>query len=299
MTKQSQGLFLLCREYRLSGRIFLYFDHAAGVQITQTVSQGILHHIILGLTGAVAGKVSCRECTELADGLGQFPAIGIHADEMKTTEKDIRTEPVENVQQTFVGTSAEAQLLSALFQKQILFMQIVVIRMGTVLAHGLAKSTKAEGPQQVIAGTQGDTGKQLSDIGNRDQTGIAFQGRIQTDVLPIAEIVTKGIFIQIDRGMIIDLQKSSQAAAVVIMAMRENAKVHLGQIDAQFFCVIGKSTGLTGIKKDIAICSFDVQAQTVFGSKIFAESGIFNQDSYFHRHHLKSGFRCSGRLHAG
>ena len=170
--------------------------------------------------------------------------------------------------------------------------------MAAVLTDGLAKNAEGEGAQKIIAGAQGNTGKKLGDIGYRDQAGIGFQGVVQADVFAAAEVIPKGMFVEIDRSMIVDLQETGQSATVVIVTVGEDAQVYLGQINAQPDGIVGKGAGLTGIKEDIVFSCFDVQTQAMFGSQVFPERGVFNQDSYFHGYILKSEFRCSDPLRA-
>lgn len=269
------------------------------MQITQSIRQSCFHNSILLLTGAVAGIIDGGEGFQLADGFCQFPALRVHADKVEAAEKDIRTEPVENIQKTLVGTTAEANLSAIFFQQQVLLMKVMVIGMTAVLTHGLPKDTEGKRPQQVVAGAQGDAGEELRDIRYRYQPGIALQAVIQTDVFSAAEIIAEGIFVEIDRGVVIKFQKPFQTAAMVIVTMGQNAKVRLCQVNVQLRCIVSKGTGLTGVKEDIVRVRFDVETQTVFGGQIFRRGGIFNQNRYFHGHYLRSGSHCSGPLHAG
>ena len=226
MTKQSQGLFLFYGAAQ--GAAFcLHVNDGAGVQIPDPVTQAFLQHGVLLLSGAVAGEVAGGVFLQLAKRISKLPSVGIHADEVEAAEEHIRTEPAEDVQQSLVGTAAEAVFTAVFLQQQILFVEIVIVHMDIVLPDGLAEDAEREGAQQIIAGAQGDALGDFQHILHTDQPGIFLQGRIQTDVFSAAEVFSEGVTVYVDRRMVIDLQEPFQTAAVVVVTVGEDAQIHL------------------------------------------------------------------------
>ena len=159
-----KGYFFLSW-YRPKGRIFvLQGNYGAGMQIIQPVTQCILQHSILLLAGTMTGEVPGREGVQLPDSILKFPSGRIHPDEMEAAEEYIRLKPAENIQHALVGAAAENYLFAIFLQKQILLMQIWVIRVNSVFPDRLSKDTEGEGAHQIIAGTQGDTVSRLQHI---------------------------------------------------------------------------------------------------------------------------------------
>lgn len=171
------------------------------------MGKGVLQNRILLLAGAVAGIIPGGEFLQLTDRVGKLPAQGVHPDEVEAAEKHIRPEPMQNIQHALVGTAAETIFFALFFQQQILLVKIGVILLDAVFPDGLAENAEGEGPPQIVAGAEGHALRQLQNIGHRDQPGIAHQGRIQADVLAAAEIFPKGVAAEIDRCVVIDLQK--------------------------------------------------------------------------------------------
>ena len=276
MTKQSQGLFLFYVVPPMGAVFMLQKNNCAGMEIINPVTQGILQNGILLLTGTVAGEIPGRIIIQIPDGIAEFFAMGIHTDEMESAKKHIRPEPAEDIQQSLVGTAAETVFFSSFFQKKILLMEIVIIGMSLILSDGLAKDTKLEWPQQIVAGTQRDTGFNLQNIIHRDQSGIALQFGIQSDVLFAAEILPESMRVDINRGMIIYFQEPFQTAAVVIVTVRQYAEIHDIQINSQFHGIVREGTGLAGIKQNGPGSGLDQQTQAMLCYKIVPEGGIFN-----------------------
>ena len=181
-----------------------------------------------------------------------------------------------------MGTAAEAIFSAMLLQQKVLLVKVTVIRVGAILPNGLPEDTEGKGAQQIVAGTQGDARLDFQYVGYRDQTGIAFQRRVQTDVCSAAEIFSESMTVDVYRRMVIDFQEPLQTTTVVIVAMGEDTKIHGSQINAQLFRVVCKSTGLTGVEKNVAGAGFDVEAQTMLGSQVVPKGCIFDEGCNFH-----------------
>ena len=252
------------------------------MQVVDPIPQGFLQHGVLFRTRAVAGEIPGGEGSQLVQGVGQVMAGRVHADEVEAAEEHIRTEPVENIQHALVGTAAEAEFLILFLDQQILFMQIGVIPVGSVFSDGLAENAELEGPQQVVAGAEGDAFGNFQHILHGNQPGIFFQFRVQANVFAAAEILPEGVAAQVHRGVVIDLQEPLQAAAVVIVAVGQNAEIHRVQINAHFCGIVGKDTGLARVKENGMGPGFDEKTQAVLKGQVLPEGGIFNECRDFH-----------------
>ncbi len=59
-------------------------------------------------------------------------------------------------------------------------------------------------------------------------------------------------------------EKSRHAVCVVIMAVGENAQFHTVKVNAQVFCISGKTSGSTGVQQDFMSVVFN--PFSVFGA---------------------------------
>jgi len=258
------------------------FDDRSAVQIRDPVPQSFPQHSVLGLAGAVAGKIPGGTGGQLPGSFGQLPALGLHFDEVEAAKEHIGPEPVQDIQQALVGAAAEAVFSVVCFQQQVLLMEVGIVGMDTVFTDTLAKDTEGEGPQQIIAGAQGDARPDLQHILHRDQPGMVFQCRVQTNVPAAAEMFPEGMAAEIHRGVVIFCQEPCQASAVVIVAVGQDAEIHGIQVDAQLFRIVRKGTGLACIEEDGVAAGFDQQAQAVLGGQILPAGGVFNENGDLH-----------------
>lgn len=171
----------------------LQFNNSSGMQVMEPPGEGLLQNGVLLTSRAMAGEVPGGEGGKLVQGIAQLPTLGIHADKVEAAEEHIGAEPMEDVQHALVGAAAEAVFLPGFLHQQVLLVEIGVIGVDTVFPDGLAEDTEGEGPQQVIAGAEGEALGNFQHIGHRDQPGIALQGRVQADVFAAAEIFPEGI----------------------------------------------------------------------------------------------------------
>ena len=131
--------------------------------------------------------------------------------------------------------------------------------------------------------TEGDPWNTLQPILRKYPSSGFRKGRIHTNVFVGCVVMgTEGMGADIYRGGFVNFQKPGKPAAMIVVTVRENSEIHLGQIDAQLDGVLHESMALSGIEKDFCISGFDIQAQTVFAEKRFGTSGVFHQDGDLH-----------------
>lgn len=97
------------------------------------------------------------------------------------------------------------------------------------------------------------------------------------------------------RGLV-QFQKANQAAAVIVVPMREDGDIDRAQVDAQPLCVICKGIGLTCVEKDLVAVRFDVKTETVFCDQVITDGGIFDQCQDLHKRSSNFLYGLLGRL---
>ena len=142
------------------------------MEVVKPITEGFLQNGILLLAGTVTGVIPDGEFLKLVYRFGKFPATGLHADEVETAEEHIRPEPAEDIQQTLVGTAAEAVFSALFFQQEILLMEVIVVGVNTVFPDRLPENSKSEGSEQIIAGTKSDALCNFQHIIDENQPGI-------------------------------------------------------------------------------------------------------------------------------
>lgn len=80
---------------------------------------------------------------------------------------------------------------------------------------------------------------------------------------------------QIDRGMVVTIEKESQSAAMVVMSMRNDGHVHIPEIETQLLGVVPEDVGLAHVEEQVLpIVQLDMQAQTMFNGQTVG-GGVF------------------------
>ena len=91
----------------------------------------------------------------------------------------------------------------------------------------------------------------------------------------------KGIFLYIDSGFGIELQKFFQTASVVVMTMGNDHSIYFFQIDSQFPGIFQKGTVRSQIKEQPVIRGLYVKRKPV-GGLTLTHGLIFYQHNCFH-----------------
>ncbi len=203
--------------------------------------------------------------------------------EMETADQDIRTEPVGNIHDSPMGAAAEKYFLMVLFQKQILLMAEIFRKKYIVLKFGKPEISRKMFLFFFAAGIEGCPFREEGGAFCEDQTVMPGKGSIQADVFFGAVIMgLEGVAAQIDRSLPVYFQKSGKTAAVVVVSMGKDGQIHGFKIDAERGGIFREELGLAHIKENLMACSFDVQAQSVFGGHIRAFCRIFKQGCDLH-----------------
>ena len=206
------------------------------------------------LAGTVAGVV---DGIQLCKGLrsGKKRRFVLHLGQVEPANKHIRSKPGSDMRRSPMGTAAEKVSLLSFCDQQILFMA-EGFRFPTPVFHYI-HSLIACIFRSLPAGVNYDPRGKLPFP--RDEYE-PFPGKalIQADILFFSMVVlVEGIWTGIDFRLLIDFQESAQSPAVVIMPMRQYAKIHIGQVNSQFFPILRKRTGLPGIKENpYTICFY-------------------------------------------
>ena len=92
--------------------------------------------------------------------------------------------------------------------------------------------------------------------------------RIQTDIsdfFPASPGIkgSESILVNIDPGTRIDFCKRKKTSSVIVVAVTENDRVHLSQIDPEFFRIAQEKIRLSRIHKDFMAVRFNVEAEAV------------------------------------
>ena len=103
-------------------------------------------------------------------------------------------------------------------------------------------------------------------------------------------VFSKSALRDIDLRLRIELCKGQNPAAVVIMAVAEDNRVHLGQIDAKLLCVRDQKVRLTGVHEELMVLRLDVKAQAVLRSAACLSFRVFNKVYYAHVSLPRSAF---------
>ena len=204
--------------------------------------------------------------------------LRVELHQVEAADQHVRRKPGLEVHHTPVAAAADDDAPFALADEQVHFVP-EVIRFQLIAALDL----HAVGVGEVHLGEVG-AGVQAEGIGegqvvtDKHDPLFAQQLPAEADVLLLGVVViAKGMLADIDLRVVVDLQEALDAAAVVVMTVAEDAQIHLREVNAHLFGVVGESAGLARVKEDVLTVGLDVQAQAVLANEIVAAGGVFNQ----------------------
>ena len=86
----------------------------------------------------------------------------------------------------------------------------------------------------------------------------------------------------VDGSVVVELEKTGEAAGVIVVTVRQNGRIHQTQIDAQQRGVAGEGVRLSGVEENAVFFRFDVQAQTVLRGETVVRRQIIQKRNDFH-----------------
>ncbi len=197
---------------------------------------------------AVAGVVGCGLGIQKPCGVFQFGAGGEFG-EVEAADKVVGLEPGDDVQNTFVGATAEEDAFAVFFNEQVLFMAEVVFRDNAVFYAVQAKAAHVVGAGVGITGTEVYTVGGMRLLIYKNQSFMVGQGGIQADIFMVSvEMRLKSIGAHINGCLVVQLQKGFQTAAVVVVAVGEDCDVNERKVDSQLRGIYGKQIALPHVK---------------------------------------------------
>jgi hypothetical protein len=114
----------------------------------------------------------------------------------------------------------------------------------------------------------------------------------------LAQIIIAARFaFHIDHCVAVDFQKVGQPARMVAVRVRNDAGVHLAEIDAEQCCVVNEGIGRARIEQNPAPAALKIQAQAVVGQKprAFAAASLYQCVKF----HVGCSLSCMAILHSG
>ena len=265
----------------------------------QLVAEDFFQDIERLLTGAVAGvihRVRARSQL-LRDALDQLArlddAAEARVDEVKAREHRVGRaaedllRAAQNVHDAAVRAAAEQRRPAALRNDEVLLVAELVHRV--VVADLLAQRVVRVRP--IIARQAAGEQRQLV-VDGRDALGkaetglVLFERLVEPDERALGRghdvVAAPGFFLQVHRRVAVALAEQLQPAAVVVVRVGEERRVHRRDIDAELFGVFKEHRVGAHVKEDAVLVRRDVHGQAVRAAHVGAADGVFEQNGDFH-----------------
>ena len=139
---------------------------------------------------------------------------------MKATDQYIWSEPSDDIQDPFVGTSADQHFFPSFIDQEILLMPEIFRNYFSILQHCKTGGASMIENFILVAGVKGKAITNHVYISGKNQAVVILQGNIQSDILPVSIIMWfKGIPTDIYRRFPVFRKESGKTASVVVMPM--------------------------------------------------------------------------------
>ena len=191
---------------------------------------------------------------------------GIQLHEVKAAHQYIRLKPARNIQYAPVGTAADEHPLSIFTNGQVLLVPEIIRAELAALAPGQPGAVKRHRHGHSLAAVQRNARAQLRHALNRHDAPALGKRGIHADIALLAMVMrAKGMAADVYRSVVVDFKEAHQSAAVVIMPVGEDRKIHLRQVNTHLQRVFGKGVRLSRVKENAPVARFNVQTQSMLG----------------------------------
>ena len=119
-----------------------------------------------------------------------------------------------------------------------------------------------------------------------DNPRLALEGGVDADVLlPLAGLIgvalIEGAGVDVDRGGRIRREEGCEAAAVVVVAVAEDAGLGLRDVDAEPLRVAEEGVRLPGVEEELVPGGLNLEAEAVLGAEA-VEGAVVDEAGYLH-----------------
>ena len=235
----------------------------------------LTHKRKLRLARAMAGVVDGGMCIQLSGGIGETIVQG-ELGEVEASHEDVGLEPPYNVYDSFVRTTADEDSFAVLFNEQILLVTKIVGDEIVAYFFGETKCPLIVEAHPIVAIGEGEMLVQGNDALHESDSGMSGKGCVQADVFSGAVVMgKKGIALNVNGCALVQLQELCQSAAVIVVTVGEDGKIHLAKIYTQRLSIAGEQIGLSHVEEDLVFLGFDVQRKSVLDLHIIPLSCVF------------------------
>lgn len=182
--------------------------------------------------------------------------------EVESANEDIRPEVGGYVENAPMGASADDDAPAVFFQEQVLFMQEVIWHniSSYAAAHAFSfqRVWRGEGLCTMYAYSRCQLEFRLPD---QAHGRVLLQLCLQTYILAMSvEVRRKGMWTDPDGGMRMELDEVPEAAAMVVVTMREHHHVNI-EMEPHSGGVMNESIRCSSVEQNAVVCRFDKKAE--------------------------------------
>ena len=188
--------------------------------------------------------------------------------EVEPADEDVGLKPLLDVQDALVRAAAEEGTSPPLRHQQVLLVPEVVGHELAARAHREPKGVDLVRWHPVVAREELEPVSQVEVVIRKDEPARLLERRVEADVLlPGVPVLLEGMAAEVDQRMVVELEEGREAAAVVVVAVRDDHGVDRAEVDAKPSRVVREGGRLTRVEEDRPRVRLHEEAQPVLGDE--------------------------------